>query len=684
MLATRSAVLALAFSCLVACGGGGGGGSNTPPTPPPPPPPPTNAAPAFGALAFSGTEESDVTGTVSATDPDGDTLTFAKTADPAHGQIIQFQATGAFTYRPAADFAGTDTFAVRVTDAANHQTNGTVTITVANVNDAPTIRDEVLTVSAANPVVDVLANDTDPDGEALTLTVETAPPPLFNVGASVVNGRVQLSLPPNFAGFTRFTYRAVDGAGLGGVATALVFVDAQPVRIVYATNEESDRMNLYVHDLIGAARRVSNFAPQDQTFLGRIRESANGRTVVYEEAFSGVNGAQVTHALWAAPLDGSDVARQITAPLQAGEKLALRSAVSPDGNWFVYSVTDAGNNETLFLKDLRPGAGPAVALAKPAGATKIEVDQFTNVLFGPSSQFVYYSARFGFTGGSIGHAVYRASVNSPGTPQRLSAAAVANRFTGVNHIAPNDSSVVVLTNVLQPRARLLERIDTANPGTSVILSHALGADEEIGTTVVNDSFNRVAYLVVKPVMPAEYALYLADIGQAASGTLVAPIVTDGPVPPILFSMHPSGDALLITSDVANGSGSSDEELSEIKLPSGAKQPIIARERTSPVFNYIPDAAGTPAAAIAYEDPVIGIVSTPRTAPANTQVHFPVRPFSYQWSPDGNVLAAITSVFHTTDPMHLHVLNRTSTAGLQLTGLVVPTSVTLEIRVVPRN
>ena len=323
MLATRSAVLALAFSCLVACGGGGGGGSNTPPTPPPPPPPPTNAAPAFGALAFSGTEESDVTGTVSATDPDGDTLTFAKTADPAHGQIIQFQATGAFTYRPAADFAGTDTFAVRVTDAANHQTNGTVTITVANVNDAPTICDEVLTVSAANPVVDVLANDTDPDGEALTLTVETAPPPLFNVGASVVNGRVQLSLPPNFAGFTRFTYRAVDGAGLGGVATALVFVDAQPVRIVYATNEESDRMNLYVHDLIGAARRVSNFAPQDQTFLGRIRESANGRTVVYEEAFSGVNGAQVTHALWAAPLDDSDVARQITAPLQAGEKLAL-------------------------------------------------------------------------------------------------------------------------------------------------------------------------------------------------------------------------------------------------------------------------------------------------------------------------------------------------------------------------
>ena len=66
------------------------------------------------------------------------------------------------------------------------------------------------------------------------------------------------------------------------------------------------------------------------------------------------------------------------------------------------------------------------------------------------------------------------------------------------------------------------------------------------------------------------------------------------------------------------------------------------------------------------------------------MHFPARPFTYQRSADGNILAAVTSIFHPTDPMHLHVLNRTSTAGLQLTGLVVPTSVTLEIRVVPRN
>jgi large repetitive protein len=216
MMATRSLVLPLVFLCLMACGGGGGGGNNTPP----PPPPPTNAAPTFGTLAFSGTEEVDVTGTVSATDPDGDALTFTKTGEPAHGQITQFQTTGAFTYRPATNFAGTDTFAVRVSDTANHQTNGTVTITLANVNDAPTIRDGVFTVSAANPMVDVLVNDPDPDGDALTLTVEATPAPLFNVGATVVNGRVQLSLPPNFAGFTRFNYRAVDGAGLGGVATA--------------------------------------------------------------------------------------------------------------------------------------------------------------------------------------------------------------------------------------------------------------------------------------------------------------------------------------------------------------------------------------------------------------------------------------------------------------------------------
>jgi hypothetical protein len=149
-------------------------------------------------------------------------------------------------------------------------------------------------------------------------------------------------------------------------------------------------------------------------------------------------------------------------------------------------------------------------------------------------------------------------------------------------------------------------------------------------------------------------------------------------------MHPSGDALLMTSDVADGHGSTNEQLSEIKLPSGAQQPFMSRTRRGPVFNYIPDATGVPGGAIAYEDQAGAVVSAPRTAPSSTQVHFPGPLFTYEWSKDGNILAAITSIAHPTDPIHLHVANRNSTGDLQLTGLLVPSSVTLENLVVPRN
>src|SRR5688500_10401800 len=106
---------------LVSCGGGGSGGGSPPPSPPPPPPPPppVNQAPTITSLAFAATEDVDYVGAMTATDPEGTTITFVRTSDPAHGVVSSFTAAGAFTYRPAANFVGADTFSVRATDAAN-------------------------------------------------------------------------------------------------------------------------------------------------------------------------------------------------------------------------------------------------------------------------------------------------------------------------------------------------------------------------------------------------------------------------------------------------------------------------------------------------------------------------------------------------------------------------------------
>ena len=245
-------------------------------------PPPVNQAPTITSLTFAATEDHDYVGAMTATDPEGTAITFSRTSDPTHGQVTSFTAAGAFTYRPAANFAGSDTFSVRATDAANAQVTATITINVANGDDdAPILRTDILQATGANPLVDVLANDEEPDGEALTLTLVGNPD--FG-SATVENRRIRFSLPAGFKGFNRFEYRAVDSAGQGGVVKAVVFVDAQPARLVYfstssATNGYS---NVYVDDFVSTRRLTSHETtyPVDGLYPSTFVRGQSGRNII--------------------------------------------------------------------------------------------------------------------------------------------------------------------------------------------------------------------------------------------------------------------------------------------------------------------------------------------------------------------------------------------------------------------
>jgi hypothetical protein len=68
----------------------------------------------------------------------------------ANGSLSSFSAAGAFTYQPSANFSGTDTFTVRVTDSANQAATATMTMNVGAVNDAPTASDDRFAVTAAH------------------------------------------------------------------------------------------------------------------------------------------------------------------------------------------------------------------------------------------------------------------------------------------------------------------------------------------------------------------------------------------------------------------------------------------------------------------------------------------------------------------------------------------------------
>ncbi|CAN7600288.1 Ig-like domain-containing protein [Variovorax paradoxus] len=85
-------------------------------------------------------EDTPVSGQIIGSDADGDTLTYVKGSDPAHGTVT-VNADGTYTYVPGANFNGTDSFTVTVSDGHGGTTTSTVTVTINPVNDAPVFVD---------------------------------------------------------------------------------------------------------------------------------------------------------------------------------------------------------------------------------------------------------------------------------------------------------------------------------------------------------------------------------------------------------------------------------------------------------------------------------------------------------------------------------------------------------------
>ncbi|MFH2066087.1 MAG: Ig-like domain-containing protein [Pseudomonadota bacterium] len=99
---------------------------------------PANVAPVATNSAVTVDEDSSVNGTLSASDSEGDTLTYSVVGNPTLGAVvITNSATGAFTYTPNANQNGTDSFTFKASDGEDDSNTATVTVTVNAVNDTP-------------------------------------------------------------------------------------------------------------------------------------------------------------------------------------------------------------------------------------------------------------------------------------------------------------------------------------------------------------------------------------------------------------------------------------------------------------------------------------------------------------------------------------------------------------------
>ncbi len=141
---------------------------------------------------------------------------------PANGTLV-LDPDQSFTYTPAPGFAGIDGFTYTVRDADGATAVGQVTITVLAPNDPPLPADDEATTSAAAVTIDVLANDSDPDGDPVELVAVGTPA----YGSVTVNPDRSLTYWPQegFQGTDRFSYTVSDRRGASAAATVTVRVE---------------------------------------------------------------------------------------------------------------------------------------------------------------------------------------------------------------------------------------------------------------------------------------------------------------------------------------------------------------------------------------------------------------------------------------------------------------------------
>jgi uncharacterized repeat protein (TIGR01451 family) len=161
-------------------------------------------------------------------DPNGDPLTMTTDAVPADGTAT-IGADQRITYLPDTGFVGTDTFHYRLDDGNGGITGATVTVTVVNL--PPVAQPDAVSTDFGTAVaITVLAGDSDPNGDQLT--VSTAAGAAHGTVTPGPGQAVTYTPDTGFSGTDSFLYTIVDPFGLADSAVVTVTVrNAPPVAV---------------------------------------------------------------------------------------------------------------------------------------------------------------------------------------------------------------------------------------------------------------------------------------------------------------------------------------------------------------------------------------------------------------------------------------------------------------------
>ncbi|HCE3313528.1 TPA: tandem-95 repeat protein, partial [Vibrio parahaemolyticus] len=208
---------------------------------------------------------------------DGKVVSLDTNNGPANG-TVSVNPDGSVTYTPNDNYVGKDTFTYIVTSGGVSEST-TVEVNVTPVNDAPVAKDDIATTQEDTAVtIDVLSNDTDVDGDKLS--IESASVPKEQGTVEVVNGKLVFTPAENFNGDAEITYTVTDGE-LTDEAKVTVTVnpvnDAPTIKVDAVESITEDAVNT---DTVVATLTVRDTdTPEDQLTVS-LENNSNGYFVL--------------------------------------------------------------------------------------------------------------------------------------------------------------------------------------------------------------------------------------------------------------------------------------------------------------------------------------------------------------------------------------------------------------------
>jgi hypothetical protein len=156
------------------------------------------------------------------------------TSDPNYGSASIDMTTGRYYYTPSANFYGTDSFEITVTDEGGATAVKTVNVTINQQADEPVANDDFANTFEDTPVsIPVLANDTDNDidiGTSDTLSIASGSISAPDHGTAIIDpensNNILYTPQTNNNNDVTFTYQVKDEAGHRDTATVTVYIEA--------------------------------------------------------------------------------------------------------------------------------------------------------------------------------------------------------------------------------------------------------------------------------------------------------------------------------------------------------------------------------------------------------------------------------------------------------------------------